>query len=432
MGILTLSALLTLEFVFLVWSVKTRNNHREERGIVRLGTLILFGVLVVSGVYVWSFRYTFLMCMLVLQALLGAVILVRKKETPYRTSITILHFIRNCIIIFFVLLPAIVFPQYAQPKPTGSREVATAKFTWTDHNRLDTYAESGEHRALTVEFWYPENTSEKHPLVLFSHGAFGFSGSNYSTFADLASHGYVVASIGHTHQALYTRDSEGKLTMVDTDFIKKAIDINSVEDPAHEEETYNTTKEWMKLRTEDENFALDTILEECQKDKPDKPFSLIKADKIGLMGHSLGGASSAQLGRERNDIDAVIVLDGTMLGEEIAFENNSIVLNEKPYPIPLLNVYAQDHYTNAKSRDGDSYDNFHATKNAVTAYETVFRNSGHLNFTDLPLFSPFLAKMLGVGTVDPWYCIETMNSVVLEFFNSHLQDAGEADITKEY
>ena len=81
---------------------------------------------------------------------------------------------------------------------------------------------------------------------------------------------------------------------------------------------------------------------------------------------------------------------------------------------------------------GDSYNNFYATKNALCAYETVFQDAGHLNFTDLPLFSPALAKMLGVGTIDARYCIETMNEVVLEFFNGYLKDAGEPKIEKEY
>ncbi len=432
MGTLTLASLITLELFFLVWSIRTRDDHRKERGIVRISTLVLFGLLLATGVYVWSFRYTMLLCMLVIQAVAGAVILVRKREAPYRTRNTILRFIRNCIIIFFALLPAIILPQYEQPIPTGTYEVATAKFTWTDPSRIDDFADSVEYRALTVEFWYPDSTSEKHPLVVFSHGAFGFSGSNYSTFMELASQGYVVASIGHTHQAFYTLDTHGNLTTVDTAFIKKAVEINSTNDTEHEQDIFNTTREWMKLRIDDENFVLDTILAECQKKSADTPFSHINTDKIGLFGHSLGGASSAQIGRERSDIDAVIVLDGTMLGEQIAFENNAVVLNDVPYPIPLLNVYAQDHYTNSKELVGDTYSNFHATQNALEAYETVFRDSGHLNFTDLPLFSPFLANLLGIGTVDTRYCIETMNTVVLEFFNCFLQDAGEPTIAKEY
>jgi pimeloyl-ACP methyl ester carboxylesterase len=394
--------------------------------------LTLFGLLLVTGVFEWSFRYVALLLVLVIKAIIGAVILVRKKDKEYRLRKNILYFVRNGVVYAFALFLAILCPQYQPPKTTGNLEVVTTKYTWIDNNRKDEFSQSGENRALTVEFWYPENADMTYPLVVFSHGAFGFSGSNYSTFAELASNGYVVASIGHTYQAFFTMDTSGKVTIVNNDFISKAIEISGSNGTNNKEEVYNITREWMKLRTADENFVINTILEECDNDKTDTLFSIINTQKIGLMGHSLGGATSAQIGRERDDIDAVIVLDGTMLGEEIAFENNTVVLNDTPYPIPLLNVYAEDHYTNSKELDGDNYNNFYATQNAICAYETVFRNAGHLNFTDLPLFSPVLAGMLGVGTVDARYCIETMNEVVLEFFNCYLKDTGVPKIEKEY
>lgn len=432
MGIITLVLLLALETFFLIWSIITRNSHREEKGIISIAVLAILGLLLATGVFEWSFRYGALLFVLAIQALAGTVILVRKKEKEYRVGKNILRFVRNCFIFTFALSLVILFPQYEQPETTGSHKVATAKYTWTDNGRVEEFSKSGENRVLTVEFWYPENVDKTYPLVVFSHGAFGFAGSNYSTFAELASNGYVVASIGHTYHAFYTMDTNGKLTTVDTGFINKAIEISSVHDAKHEEEIYNITKEWMKLRTADENFVIDTILGQCKNNTDDSLFSIINTEKIGLMGHSLGGASSAQIGRERDDIDAVIVLDGTMLGEEVGFENNAVVLNDTPYPIPLLNVYAEDHYTSSRELVGDAYNNFYATKNAVCAYETVFKNTGHLNFTDLPLFSPTLAKMLGVGAIDERYCIEVMNKVVLEFFNSYLKDAGVPKIEKEY
>lgn len=432
MGIITLVLLLALETFFLVWSIRTRTNHREEKGIISIGLLALFGLLLFTGVFEWSFRYPMLLLVLALQAIIGAVILFRKREKEYRLRKNILRFIRNGFVFTFALFFAILFPQYEQLHTTGSYEVVTAKYTWVDNNRTDEFSQTGENRALTVEFWYPENADKTYPLIVFSHGAFGFSGSNYSTFAELASNGYVVASIGHTYQAFYTISTNGQLTTVDPDFINRAAEINAVHDTQHEEEIYRTTREWMKLRTDDENFVINTILSECQNDKADTLFTFINTEKIGLIGHSLGGASSAQMGRLRNDIDAVIVLDGTMLGEEVAYENNGVVLNDTPYPVPLLNVYAEDHYTNSKELVGDSYNNFYATENAVCAYETVFIHAGHLNFTDLPLFSPALASMLGVGTIDERYCIETMNELVLAFFDSYLKDAGAPKIEKEY
>ena len=51
-----------------------------------------------------------------------------------------------------------------------------------------------------------------------------------------------------------------------------------------------------------------------------------------------------------------------MIGEEVGFEDGAVVLNDTPYPVPLLNVYAQDHYDNAKEIVGESYNNFFATE----------------------------------------------------------------------
>jgi len=432
LGIITLVFLLVSETVFLVWSLVAKDHHREEKGIVSISLLVLFGLLLRAGVLEWGFRYFALMLVLLIQAAAGAVILFRKREKEYKQSKSILRFAANCVIFIIAAAPAVLFPQYEQPQTTGSYEVATAKYTWVDQSRIDQFSQTGDHRALTVEFWYPQNADRAFPLVVFSHGAFGFSGSNYSTFAELASNGYVVASIGHTHHAFYTVDTNGKLTTADADFINRAAEINAVHDTQHEEEIFNTTREWMKLRTDDENYVIDTILANVENSGSDVLFSLINTEEIGLIGHSLGGASSAQLGRLRNDIDAVIVLDGTMLGEETAFENGVTVLNDTPYPVPLLNVYAEDHYVNSRESVGDGYNNFYATANAACAYETVFKNAGHLNFTDLPLFSPVLAKMLGVGTIDARYCIETMNEVVLAFFDSYLKNTGTPIIEKEY
>ncbi len=60
-------------------------------------------------------------------------------------------------------------------------------------------------RQVNVEFWYPSDGGGKYPLVVFSHGALGIKTSNTSTFIELASHGYVVCSIDHPYQALFTR-----------------------------------------------------------------------------------------------------------------------------------------------------------------------------------------------------------------------------------
>ena len=55
-----------------------------------------------------------------------------------------------------------------------------------------------------------------------------------------------------------------------------------------------------------------------------------------------------------------------------------------------------------------------------------------MNFTDLPLASPVLAKMLGVGKVDARTCIENVNEMVLIWFDYYLKGEGELNLKAEY
>lgn len=163
--------------------------------------------------------------------------------------------------------------------------------------------DTGDCRELTVKLWYPLEEGS-YPLIVFSHGAFGVIDSNYSTCMELASNGYVVASIAHTYQAMFVENASGQIRVVSPQFMEQVTSNNGSSDPEHERLFYQYSLEWMQLRTADENFVLDMILAEAA-DGTEVPFDRINAEKIGLFGHSMGGASSVALGRQRSDIDAM-------------------------------------------------------------------------------------------------------------------------------
>lgn len=358
------------------------------------------------------------------------------KRVKKRVIVSVIILVLILLLVVFVR--RILFPAYDAPTITGSYTVEIKEFSWIDEGRLETFTDTGENRELTVKFWYPEKEGS-YPLVVFSHGAFGVIDSNYSTCMELASNGYVVASIGHPYHAAFVKNVEGKTTYADMDFIKSVYTANETYDPEAERQLYENSLEWMALRTADENFVLDTILDRAKMGE-EAPFSLIDPEKIGLFGHSMGGASSVQLGRERTDIDAVIDLEGTMLGEYIGFENGMEIYNEEPYPIPVLDIFGTRLYDemdelSAKLPEEVSdcqYVNFYLGERAVSYKAVAFRDAGHLNFTDLPLISPVLAKLLGVGKVDAKTCIENVNEVVLTWFDYYLKGKGTLDICSEY
>lgn len=362
-----------------------------------------------------------------------------KKKKILFAVCTLLAILIITFILLFCLLSKILFPEYEPPRVTGSLEVLEEEYTWVDHNRIETYTDTDENRSVTIKIWYPAEEGT-YPLVIFSHGSLGMIDSNYSTCMELASNGYVAVSVAHPYQAIYVKDTDGKTTYIDKGFLQEVTNGNGDDTPAHEETVYHLQQKWMAVREGDVSFVLDTLLEKAATGEPGA-FTRIDPEKIGLFGHSLGGATAVALGRKRTDIDAVIDLEGTMLGEYTGYENESYSFNKEPYPIPVLDVNSRAVYEEAASiAKNDSqtsdavgaYVNFYVIEHAANGHSAIYEDAGHLNFTDLPLVSPPLAGMLGVGSVDARTCIENVNEMVLHFFDYYLKDASTLDIKEIY
>ena len=410
---------LFVEIFFVVWAFVTGKKHQKEKEIVRIIALVLLITLVLLGVLHGFIRYGVFIFVLALQVLIGGICIIRKRDKPLRKGKSVVVSIGALLLYLLSLTPVFLFPEFTDLKVTGSHQVVMKEYTWIDEGRVETYTDTGEDRELTVKFFYPTEEGV-YPLVVFSHGAFGVIDSNYSTCMNLASNGYVVASIGHTYQAMYLKNVNGKSYMASMDFINSVMAENGTRDPKGEETIYRNSRVWMDIRCKDENFVLNTILNKVAAGE-EGPFQLINPEKIGLFGHSMGGATSVQMGRERDDIDAVINLECTMYGEYVDFVNGAEVFNDEPYTVPILDVNSGDIDRQARELSGQEYVNFYVGERATDYHYQVVEGAGHLNFTDLPMFSPILAKMLGTGNIDAKECIVNMNQMILDFFNHYLK-----------
>lgn len=434
MGIAIIIIAAVLEAALAIYSIKTKSVQKRVRSWTRIGEFTAFAALALTVVIQWSFRWKLLGLVLFVWALLGCISIIRNREVAkgYKPVPIVFKAIALWLVVVMAVIPALVFPQYQQPKATGTYKVNTAVYTYTDKNRIETFNNKGENRRVTVEFWYPKDAQGKYPLVVFSHGAFGVRSSNTSTFNDLASNGYIVCSINHPYHSMYNKDTEGTVTTVDRSFLQEVLDANN---GVYDDETvFKLERKWLKLRTEDMNFVLDTIKEKAKDSEAEQVYQHIDISKIGLIGHSLGGAASVQLGRNRDDISAVIDLDGSMLGEVLSYANGKPVINNKVYPIPILTVYT-DAMKQAMASVTDPsivLPEKLILDTAPHAYEVYFKGTNHFSVTDLPLVSPILVKMIngsiknsgGGQGADKYYVIEKMNSVVLEFFDSYLKGSG--------
>ena len=78
------------------------------------------------------------------------------------------------------------------------------------------------------------------------------------------------------------------------------------------------------------------------------------------------------------------------------------------------------------------YSNNVIVQNAAISYRTYFAGSGHMDFSDLPLFAPPIAKMLGTGNVNNVEMLKTLNGLVLEFFDCYLKGEGNFEVKDHY
>ena len=399
--------------------------------------LVIFLVMVFLPGIDLGFRFKALFTILIIRLVTAGLfaLIYRKNDKRKKKGAIVLSALISVILITANMIPAFVFTDYHGRPLTGEYEVKEDTIILIDESRIEEFEDDGSFREVPVRFYYPDATGEEShsmPLVIFSHGAFGYYQSNASTYMELASRGYVVASLDHPYHSFFTKDSEDKLVTVDPEFFQNAMYIGGNDNNMSEEDVFMITSEWMDLREADVNFVIDELKD---GDYGQEWGRLMDTSRIGLMGHSLGGAAAVTVGR-REDVSAVIDIDGSMLGEQTGVQDGMPVVNEEPYTTPLLSIDNETHHqecTEAREA-GYPYANNVILDNATEGFSTYIRGAAHMDLTDLPLFSPFLSGMLNTSesTVNNEECIDTVNALVLDFFDCYLKGEGDFTVNESY
>ena len=357
---LTFLIILTIAEITLITLTFTKYSEKaawlKNRTLVTaVETIILLAVVLLPVTHM-KWRFALALVILIVRLLFELIrFAVRRKKASglKHKAAAVASGVLSVVFVALSLAPAFIFTNYNGLENTGEHNVVTASAILVDKNRTDTFENDGSFREVPIHFFYPQDDGS-YPLVIFSHGAFGYYQSNFSTYTELASHGYVVAALDHPHHAFFTSDTSGNTVIVDNGFINDVMKISG--DDVSEEEIFSITQDWMKLRTDDENFVLDTVKQAAanrslgdewntrQESDILTVLSRTDVEKIGLMGHSMGGATSVAIGRERDDIDAVVVLDGTMLSERISVKDGKYQYIDESYPVPVIDFTKEIDY----------------------------------------------------------------------------------------
>lgn len=108
--------------------------------------------------------------------------------------------------------------------------------------------------------------------------------SRYIKAMDGSLSGYMVCSIDHPYHSFYTVNENQKVTLIDRAYIDEYANLSKYD----KEKRLVIFQKWMDVRVGDINFVIDTIIS-TQGDL----YQLVDSSKIGVFGHSLGGAAAA-------------------------------------------------------------------------------------------------------------------------------------------
>jgi dienelactone hydrolase len=263
-----------------------------------------------------------------------------------------------------------------------------------------------------------------YPLLLFS--AAGFSPLSYAgLLEELASHGYVVASISHTHDAPVTVFQDGTVVPADLTSLRRIT--AAVGDPiaGDMEETFGYRAD-VALRKRDDMVSTANLLPGV-----DHPVvGLIDTNRVGALGHSLGGNAALEWCRMDDRCRATANLDGaiwTEVGETGLAKPAMVIAAEHPEMLaPPEQLVAAGAFPSVewclqeraylfegwqRVVDSGKPGSLHTLEGARHA------NFADVQFADLPPDSPMRNVL---GPIDPVLMWRQTSERLLEFFASHL------------
>lgn len=263
----------------------------------------------------------------------------------------------------------------------------------------------------------PEKTENGFPVIIFSPGyALPVIEMYSSMLENIASYGYIVFAAAHPYEiaeVVYpdkhtinldstrfrTMLREGKPEWELSNSIKDSVKKREIEiETVKESFTLNSS---LNFWVEDIRFLIDELFQ-TNSPKIKGMFSgIMNLKKIGVLGHSFGGAAAGQLCLIDKRVSAGINLDGTQFGDIL----------ENDLSKPFMMIY---------SEEGDKINDNYFAKSSGPIYFITIRNSEHISFGN--------GFYWQTNKMDSKRFSSIVNTCIKAFFDKYLKEDSSSDL----
>lgn len=372
-------------------------------------------------------------------------------------------------VILSAALPSLL-PVFTFAEPQGPYKVGTTTMMLEDERREEAATEDRtDRRRLMIQIWYPAEAGtgigrapyiehlptvleglrqsismppfllsqlkyvqphamqdaeisrdqERYPVLLFSHGLSGFRNQNTFQVTELASRGYIVVGIDHAYDA-------AAVVFPDRTAMLKLGNLSGFD--AYEDKS--------RLWVEDAKFVLDEL--ERMSGPAASGFLSGRLDlgKIGMFGHSFGGATAAQMLLADSRVKAALNMDGTLYGQPVpedGFGKPYMQMNAELSIDRAVFEQSLDRAMASSGRSREDYEQFWAESverrsraESGEAHTIVFAHANHMSFTDFYLFSPLLPPK----GAEPRQMHSSINALSAAFFDHYVKGDPGASVEK--
>lgn len=254
---------------------------------------------------------------------------------------------------------------------------------------------------------------KKFPLIMFNHAYSSYREGNCCLCTELASNGYVVISVDHSHESVCSEFDDGTVLFFDKTIKKKMYEamiggiitmIKLVRAKGSDEELAQKFDEaqrkyckFMMERLPEWIKDNEAALEYAKKELSDM---IDFAKGVGVSGHSMGGDTAYALCVRNEDFVCGINLDGALFGDY----TNDILRR------PFMQV---------SCKNNENVVNRVYIRHTEPVYKVLFRDMTHIGFADVIKY--ILPIKLLVGKLDADVLHENLCKCHLEFFDTYLK-----------